>query len=70
MVDDFRDEIEMDFDDFAVGPLDFNARLGERLRHLQAADYSAHAVAADRHDFDVVFPVEGLQSSESFSNFH
>lgn len=70
MVDYFDDVGEGNFDDVAVGALHFDARFGERLRHLHAADNAAHACAVGGDDFYVVFGVERLQGGESFGDFH
>ena len=70
MIYDFGDGCERDFDDLAVGAFDLDARRGERLRHLHAANDAADALAVRSDDFDVVFAVEWFQSCEGFGNFH
>src|SRR2546429_7972044 len=70
MIYDFGDGCERDFDDLAVGAFDLDARRGERLRHLHAANDAADALAVRSDDFDVVFAVEWFQSCEGFGDFH
>src|ERR1044071_3485808 len=70
VVDDFGDDVERDFDDLAVRPLDFDARLGERLRRAQALDRAAHARTVPRYDLDVVLTVERLERRQCFGHFH
>ena len=70
MVYNFRDRIARNFDYFAVGAFDLNARSGERLRHLHTADDAAHSATFFRYDFYVIFAVERLQSSDGFGYFH
>jgi hypothetical protein len=70
VIDDLGDGVESDFDDLAVGALDFDAGFGESLRRLHAFDDAAHARAVLGYDLYVVFAVERLQGSERFNYFH
>lgn len=70
VVDYFDDVGEGNFDDVAVGALHFNARFGERLSHLHAADNAAHACAVGGDDLYIIFGVKRLQCGESFGDFH
>lgn len=61
VVYDFGDDRERNFDDLAVGALDFDARRGQRLRHLHTVNDATYALAVGRDDLDIVFAVEGFQ---------
>ena len=70
VVNDFANRFKFDFNYFAIGALDFNARLRQRLRHLHAEDTPAHAVAVFGDDLDVILVVKRLERSKSFGDFH
>ncbi len=70
MVDDLDDCYKRYLDDFTVGALDFDARLGQCLSCFHAAHGSSNARAVVRNYLDVVFTVERLESRQSFSYFH
>ena len=70
MVYNLGDSIKGNFDDDAVGPFDLHARACQRLSSLHAADDAAHAAAVLRNHFNIVFAIEGLESRESFCDFH
>lgn len=70
MVYDLCDGEERDFDDFAVGAFDLDARRRQRLCRLHAANDAAYAVAIGCYNLHVVHAVERAQGCEGFSYFH
>lgn len=70
MILDFDDGGEGDLYDLAARNLHLDARRGEGLGRLHAANRAAHPPAVSRNDLYVVLAVKWLQSCECLGYFH
>ena len=57
-------------DDLAVRAFYLHAWGGECLSGLHAPDNTAHALAVNRHDLDIVFAIQRLKGRKCFGDFH
>jgi len=69
-VDYFSDAGKSDLNYFAVGTLDLDARGGQCLRSLHAANNAPDALTVDGDDLDVIFSVKRLKGRKGLGNFH
>jgi len=69
-VDYFSDAGKSDLNYFAVGTLDLDARGGQCLRSLHAANNAPDALTVDGDDLDVIFAVKRLKGRKGLGNFH
>jgi hypothetical protein len=69
-VDYFSDAGKSDLNYFAVGTLDLDARCGQCLRSLHAANNAPDALTVDGDDLDVIFAVKRLKGRKGLGNFH
>jgi hypothetical protein len=67
---DLGDRRKRYFDDLAVGAFYLHTWSGECLGGLHASDNAPHALAVNRYDLNIVFPVERLKGRKCFSDFH
>ena len=69
-VDYFSDAGKSDLNYFAVGTLDLDARGGQCLRSLHAANNAPDTLTVGGDYLDIIFAVKRLKGRKGLGNFH
>jgi hypothetical protein len=69
-VDYFRYAGKRDLDYFAIGNLDLDARRGQCLSSLHAANNAPDTLTVGGDYLDIIFAVKRLKGRKGFGNFH